>query len=174
VTADAAWGEAPIPHVRDRYIAARWKHREGQWKCRVTSRDKLEPNLPTLDDLERDSAACPQQETTLGPLDGVRKHGVRRVPLAMSQEKRRMTRSADACVDFPEQIEHRGLCIDRCDIEPLDREPRRDRAPALARASRGPRGEFDRPAEPRVVRVMHYDAFQARGPTKRRPRGEER
>jgi hypothetical protein len=134
VTADAAWGEAPIPHVRDRYIAARWKRRERQWNCRVTSRNELEPNLPTLDDLERDTATRPQQETTFGPLDSVGKHGVRGLRLATSHTKRRVTRSAEPCLEFREQLEDRRLRIDRCDIEPLDREPRDDRAAALTRA----------------------------------------
>jgi hypothetical protein len=157
---DAAWGEAPISRLRERQIAGRWKRRERQWKCRMTSRDKLEPNLPTLDDLERDSAARPQQETTLGPLDGVGKHGVRCLRLATSQTKLRVTRSAEPCVEFPEQLEHRRLRGDRYDIEPLDREPRGDRAAALTRASRGPGDELDCPVEPCVVRVIHYDAFQ--------------
>jgi hypothetical protein len=159
VATDAASGEAPIPRLRDRYIVARWKRGERQWKSWVTSRDKLEPNLPTLDDLERDSAARPQQETTFGSLDGVRKHGVRCLRPAMSQEKRRVTGSGELRLEFPEQLEHRRLRIDRCDIKPLDREPRGDCAAALTRASRGTGGELDSSTEPWVMKVIHYGAF---------------
>ena len=160
VATDAASGEAPIPRLRDRYIVARWKRGERQWKSWVTSRDKLKPNLPTLDDLERDSAARPQQETTFGSLDGVRKHGVRCLRPTMSEKKRKVAGSGELRLEFPEKLEHRRFRIDRCDIEPLDGEPRGDRDAALARASRRSGGERDCPAKPCVLRVIHYDAFQ--------------